>query len=84
MSEFNSAALRGIRDLIAGNPYRPGAQPCEANADTLASDTHGDSYGAQNLAQAVLDGDITTDDLIYAGNVMDRYTRLLNAAGRSY
>lgn len=52
--------------------------------DTLASDTHGDSYGAQSLAQALLDGDITTDDLIYVGDVMDRYTRLLDAAGRSY
>lgn len=41
MSEFNSAALRGIRDLIAGNPYRPGAQPCEANADILDGYAYG-------------------------------------------
>lgn len=52
--------------------------------ETLASDTHGGTYGEQNLAQAVLDGDITTDDLIYVGDVMNRYTRLLDAAGRSY
>lgn len=51
--------------------------------ETLAAD-EGDSYGAQFLAQAVLDGDITTDDLIYAGDVLNRYTRLLDAAGRSY
>jgi peptide chain release factor 2 len=33
---------------------------------------------------AVIDGDITQADLIYAGNVMHRYTALLTAAGRDY
>ena len=34
--------------------------------------------------QALLDGEITVSDLIYVGNVMDRYIRLLAAAGKSY
>lgn len=38
---FGTAALRGIRDLIAGNPYRPGVEPCEANADILDGYAYG-------------------------------------------
>lgn len=52
--------------------------------ETLAADEEGDSYGARCLAQALLAGDITVADLIYAGDVLDRYTRLLRAAGRDY
>lgn len=45
----------------------------------------GDSgFGAAGLAQALLDGEVTQADLIYAGNVLDRYTDLLTAAGRDY
>lgn len=62
--------------------YRRGAHTVPS-LETLASE-EGDSYGEQALAQAVLDGEITVSDLIYVGNVMDRYIRLLAAAGKSY
>lgn len=51
--------------------------------ETLANEG-GDSYGEQSLAQAILDGDLTPADLIYAGNIIDRYMALLTAAGRDY
>lgn len=51
--------------------------------ETLAAE-EGDSFGAQSLAQAVIDGDIVQADLAYAGNVLHRYTELLRAAGRDY
>lgn len=63
--------------------YRRGAAVAVPALETLAADSE-TSYGAAGLAQALLDGDITTSDLVYVGNVMDRYTRLLDAAGRSY
>lgn len=63
--------------------YNRGACVTVPSLETLASE-EGDSYGAQSLAQAILDGDITTKQLIYVGDVMDRYTRILAAAGRDY
>lgn len=63
--------------------YQRGAAATVPSLETLAADTE-TSYGAAGLAQAVLDGDITTDDLIYAGSIISRYTGLLEAAGRSY
>lgn len=62
--------------------YRRGARSVPS-LETLASE-EGESYGEQALAQALLDGEITVANLIYAGNVLDRYTRLLAAAGRDY
>jgi len=62
--------------------YRRGAHAVPS-LETLAGEG-GDSYGEQSLAQAILDGDLTPDDLIYAGNVIDRYMALLTAAGRDY
>lgn len=65
--------------------YRPSPHFTVPSLHTLAA--QGDEVGAsgeQSLAQAVLDGDITTDDLIYVGDVMHRYTALLRAAGRDY
>lgn len=69
--------------LFARWVYNRGAAARVPSLDTLASE-EGDSYGAQSLAQALLDGAITTDDLIYVGDVMHRYTGLLIAAGRDY
>ena len=42
------------------------------------------SYGTIMLASALVEGDITQADLIYAGNVLDRYTELLRRAERDY
>jgi hypothetical protein len=42
------------------------------------------SYAQVALAMAVRDDELSQDDLIYAGNVLDRYTSLLRRAGRDY
>lgn len=42
------------------------------------------SYGVIALAVAYRDGDITNADLIYAGDVLSRYTAWLDRHGRSY
>lgn len=63
--------------------YHRGASPVPS-LESLAFMEGEESWGASFLAQAVLDGEITTNDLIYAGDVLNRYTRLLDAAGRSY
>lgn len=52
--------------------------------DTLADDEEGESYGARALADSLRGGEITQQHLIAAGDVLDRYIRLLTAAGRDY
>ena len=42
------------------------------------------SYSVVSLAVAYRDGDISQADLVYAGNVLERYTALLELAGVSY
>ena len=42
------------------------------------------TYGEVSLAVAVRDGEITQADLIYAGDVLNRYTALLRLAGKDY
>lgn len=63
--------------------YQRGAAVAVPSLESLAYDSE-TAYGAAGLAQALLDGDITQADLIYAGNVLDRYISLLTAAGRDY
>lgn len=42
------------------------------------------SYGVIQLASAIHSGDLTQSDLIYAGNVLDRYSEVLRRAGKDY
>jgi hypothetical protein len=42
------------------------------------------TYETVQLAYALHNEDISVEDLIYVGNVLDRYSRLLDAAGKSY
>lgn len=42
------------------------------------------SYAQISLAMAVRDGELTQTDLIYAGDVLDRYTALVRRAGQDY
>jgi hypothetical protein len=42
------------------------------------------TYGQVSLAAAVRDGDLSQSDLIYAGDVLNRYTALLAANGKDY
>lgn len=66
--------------------YRRGAAVTVPSLETLAAQDieECDSYGAVSLAQALLDGQVTQADLIHAGDVLDRYLRLVKAAGRDY
>ena len=51
------------------------------NEGELADDF---TYAQVALAMAYRDEEITQADLIYAGDVLDRYTKLLRRAGRGY
>lgn len=65
--------------------YSPSPHVTVPSLETIAAQGEdSDSYGAVYLAQALIDGDVSQADLIYAGNVMHRYTALLTAAGRDY
>ena len=64
----------------------PAIETVAARADRFSEDEGADdySYGTVELAFAYQNGDITQADLIYAGDVLSRYSRLLERAGRSY
>jgi hypothetical protein len=61
-----------------------------ALADRFATDysegEFADDYGysVMALAAAYVDGLVSQADLIYAGDVLDRYTRVLRSAGKDY
>lgn len=42
------------------------------------------SYAQVALAMAIRDDEISQEDLVYAGDVLDRYTGLLRRAGKDY
>ena len=72
-------------ELFSQWEYRPSPCVTVPSLETIAAQGEdADSFGAMCLPQAVIDGDVTQADLIYAGNVMHRYTALLIAAGRDY
>lgn len=52
--------------------------------DSLAAGDNPDSYGQRFLAGGILDGEITTDELLYVGRVLHRYVAILTAHGRDY
>lgn len=81
---LNAADIEGniTREPFARWEYRPSPYVTVPSLESLA--TSGDSYGEQYLAQAILAGDLTQADLIHAGNVLDRYTAILRAAGLDY
>jgi hypothetical protein len=64
----------------------PDLQEVASRADSFSEGEWADdyTYGEVCLAVALVNGDITQADLIYAGNVLSRYSALLEAAGRSY
>ena len=64
----------------------PDIETVAARADQFSEGEWADdhSYGTVGLAVAYVDGEITQADLIYVGNVLDRYSRILQAAGRDY
>lgn len=64
----------------------PDIETVAARADDFTEGEYADdyTYGEVALAVAVRDGDLTQADLIYAGDVLDRYTSLLRLAGMDY
>jgi hypothetical protein len=79
---------------IAGEDVPPSWQfrpsPFMASDDTeelarRARNAEGDhSYEDETAAALLLAGDITAEELTYAGTVLARYVRLCELAGRSY
>lgn len=63
--------------------YHRGARPVPS-LDSLAAEEDCEACGERDLAQAVLDGIITTDELLYVGRVLHRYVAVLTAHGRDY
>ena len=64
----------------------PAIETVAARAEDFAEGEWADdySYSQVALAAAYRDGEIDQSDLIYAGNVLERYTALLELAGKSY
>jgi hypothetical protein len=64
----------------------PDIETVTARADDFHEGEWSDDYSYAQVALAVAyrDGDITQADLIYAGDVLSRYTALLDRAGVSY
>lgn len=64
----------------------PAIETVAARADDYSEGEWADdyTYGEVSLAVAVRDGEITQADLIYAGDVLNRYTALLAANGKDY
>lgn len=64
----------------------PDLETVAARADDFSEGEFADdySYATVELASALVNRELTQDDLIYAGNVLDRYTELLRKAGKDY
>jgi hypothetical protein len=64
----------------------PSAETVAARADGFAEGEFADdfTYGQVALAAAYVAGEVTQDDLIYAGNVLHHYTGLLRLSGADY
>lgn len=69
-------------------PYSPipAIETVAARAEDLSEGEWADDYSYAQVALAVAyrDGDITQADLIYAGDVLSRYSDQLRSAGRDY
>jgi hypothetical protein len=62
--------------------YAPGA--VKTNALTLNDLINEDDYPTCCIAQELVSGELTADDLRHAGNVLHRYTNVLRTAGEDY
>jgi hypothetical protein len=64
----------------------PSVETVAARADDFSEGEWADdyTYGQVSLASAYVSGDITQSDLIYAGDVLSRYTDLLRQFGKDY
>ena len=64
----------------------PSIETVAARSDDFNEGEWADDYtwGQVSLAVAVRDGEITQADLIYAGDVLSRYTNLLRLNGKDY
>lgn len=64
----------------------PALETIAARADDFAEGEYSGDYtfGTVALAVALRDDEISQDDLVYVGDVLSRYARLLDRAGRSY
>ena len=64
----------------------PAVEDVAARAEDFSEGEFADdyTYGQVSLAYAYVNGSITQDDLIYAGDVLDRYTAALWRAGLYY
>jgi hypothetical protein len=64
----------------------PSVETVAARAEDFSEGEYADDFGYAEieLAAAYVAGEITQDDLIYVGNVLDRYTAQLRLAGADY
>ncbi len=64
----------------------PSVEAVAARADHFNEGEYSDdyTYGQVSLASAYVNGEVSQADLIYAGDVLSRYTYLLRKAGKDY
>jgi hypothetical protein len=77
-------AIGGYGDALARWEYSRGAMPVRSIVALANDDEELEDYETSALASAILDGYLTPDDLVHAGNVLARYTALARLAGRDY
>lgn len=64
----------------------PAVETVAARADDFSEGEFADDYSHAQvmLASAYVNGEVTQSDLVYAGDVLSRYTDLLRRNGRDY
>jgi hypothetical protein len=64
----------------------PSLETVAARAEDFCEGEWADDYsfGAVMLASALLEGEVSQADLVFAGDVLERYAGLLRAAGMDY
>lgn len=64
----------------------PDLESVAALSETYNEKEYSDDYSFNviALAESLVNGSITQEDLIYVGNVLDKYTAILRIAGKDY
>ena len=75
------SAIGGQDGALADWDYRAGASVPPSLAELAALD---DGDPAASLAVSVIDGSLTVDSLVRAGDVLARFESLVKLAGRDY
>ena len=75
-----AAVLDAVGDVPGAWQYRPSPLAVDDVAEIASGEEEPDAL----IATWWMSGDVTTEALVYAGNVLARYVRVCERAGKSY